>query len=331
MDLIMTPQSRIFSSLIFMMVFLFASLGFAQKKSFQQYLDLAEKAYAQEDYPKAIENLFLAYSVEKNPRLLFNVAKSYQKLGECDKAIVYFRAFRRQPSAGVDLRAQAKTEIGKSASCQTIKPLSGRFFIKSDPKGAKVTLDGIEMGFTPLETAGHKASTHELVLELEGYESVSTSFEALAGNDQLINKKLNLKTEGDFVEEPDLVTEKEDSNLLPYIIAGSVSALGLGVLGFGTFTDLVTIPDLKEARIEVQAEVEKGGPADVGDVQELTDDIDASISTAIVSYVIGGTLLAGGVGYFAYILATDSANTDGLVIAPAISTQGFGIHFSKTF
>lgn len=246
MESSMTHQSKIITYLLTAVLCLSATNLFAETKSFQEYLNIAKEAYDKKDYEEAIRNLLLANSVENNARLLFNIAKSYQKLDACDKAIVYFMAFRRQSTAGAELRAQALTEIKNSRTCQTVKPLAGRFFIKSEPSGAMVKLDGVDLGITPLEVAGYKAGTHDIVFSLNGYQETARSFETLAGNDQLISQQLDaVNSEG---EEITLYPDESDSNLVPIIIGGSVTTIGLGVLGYAIYTDTVTIVDLKKER-----------------------------------------------------------------------------------
>ncbi len=328
----MTRQSKVISLLIATMVCLFSTNLFAETKSFQDYLDTAKEAYDKKDYEEAIRNLLLANSVENNARLLFNVAKSYQKLDQCDKAIVYFMSFRRQPTAGADLRQQALKEIKKSRSCQTIKPLAGRFFFKTSPSGAAVQMDGIDLGVTPLEVAGFKSGPHEVTFTLEGHKTASRSFETLAGNDQLVSQELVIEPTVDItntvvdpeenLEEPE---EAPNDDLIPLIIAGSVTTLGVGILGYAVYTDTVTIVDLKEERDALKA-------PDSAESKALTEDISDSITVSLTSYIVGGTLVAGGVGYLVYILATGSdAAEDEIVVAPTFSEHGYGLNFSSNF
>ncbi len=308
----------------------FSTQLFAQSEGFQDYLDAAKTAYDKEDYEEAIRNLLLANSVENNARLLFNIAKSYQKLEYCDKAIVYFMAFRREPTAGAELRAQALAEIKKSRSCQNVKPLAGRFFIKSDPIGARVSIDGGYVGVTPLEVAGYKSGSHNITFTLDGYNQSSRTVETLPGNDLLITEKLVSSSSGgvqdDVEPEQGDVEGEESASVVPMIIAGGLTAVGVGVLSYGIYTDVVTIVDLKDERSKLDLNtadgVEKSGT--------LTEDIDGAITTSLVSYIIGGTLLAGGVGYFAYSQFFDT-DENTVVISPVVNQEGYGLSFSSTF
>lgn len=58
-----------------------------------------------------------------------------------------------------------------TSSCQTIiRGSEEMIFINTSPEGAKVTIDGIESGITPLSIKLSRCSDHNIIFEKNGYK-----------------------------------------------------------------------------------------------------------------------------------------------------------------
>ncbi|MFW5966026.1 MAG: tetratricopeptide repeat protein [Persicimonas sp.] len=69
------------------------------------------EAYKAENYDEAIGLFEEAYEVEPVPNLLYNIAKSYEKKEEYDRAVEYYREFAISPDVDADARATAIERI----------------------------------------------------------------------------------------------------------------------------------------------------------------------------------------------------------------------------
>jgi len=73
------------------------------------------KAYAERKYRTAIEKFVEAYAIDHDPNLLFNIARSYEKLGELAAAIEKYQAFIAAPGADTEGRLKAKASLQELA------------------------------------------------------------------------------------------------------------------------------------------------------------------------------------------------------------------------
>jgi tetratricopeptide (TPR) repeat protein len=71
----------------------------------------ATAAYKAADYPKAIALLERACQIQKVANLLYNLARSYEKAGEGDKAIDYYQRYLDAPDAEPKLKTKAEARI----------------------------------------------------------------------------------------------------------------------------------------------------------------------------------------------------------------------------
>ena len=71
------------------------------------------RAYSGRNYRAAIEKFVEAYAIDHDPNLLFNIARSYEKLGEVDAAIEKYEAFIAAPGADTEGRLKAKASLAE--------------------------------------------------------------------------------------------------------------------------------------------------------------------------------------------------------------------------
>lgn len=312
------------TALIFALVgVLSASTLHAQELTFEEAIGQAKTAYDAGDFDKAVNLLITANRLQPDSRLLLNIARSYAKADDCVKAVAYFQAFMRAPDADQKLVKTVKRESDALKCTAYDANASGRVMINSVPPGANVSVDGKDIGKTPLETVSLAEGERTFTFVLEGYEPVARQM--TMGPEEDATLAVSLK-EVVVVVEPE-VEEVEEIKLPPppkdytqHYIAGGVAGVGVGLLVMGLVYDTVLIPDTDEERKTVE-----WGSARYN---ELTDQRSSQATMALVGYVGGGILFAGGAGYLTYLLLTDSDDEAATVhLMPAVGqdTVGFGL------
>lgn len=134
--------------------------------------------FKQHRYADAIREFNKAYRLDPNPVLVFNMARAFEELQQYESAIEYYRKYLEMSPKAPD-RATVEDSIRtleilqKQASAQVMVPLT----VTSTPDGAKVYVDGREIGVTPLKAdipAGHRF----LAVEAPGYARHSSELDA---------------------------------------------------------------------------------------------------------------------------------------------------------
>ena len=322
------------AALVCALVALYAPVVAAQSelegKSFDELIGQAKTAYEAENYPEAIKYLIAANRAQPNARLLLNIAKSYEKSGDCVKALVYFRAFVRDPEAEPALMDQANESLSKSASCSGWNDLmTGRLLITANQPGASATVDGQSVGTLPTEVAGLMEGDHTIVVTLDGYQPFEETLKLYPDKDAKVSATMREEVQEVVVDDPGptpTIPEKEPTPVVPYIIAGSVSAVGLGVFVGGLIVDLGIPGKFDDPREQTGISQEE--------FDELTEDRKSAASTAVILYVVGGVLVAGGATYGAITAATSGKKESSkpmMGFAPTVGANGFGFSFNGTF
>lgn len=136
--------------------------------------------FRQKKFADAIREFNKAYRLDPNPILVFNMARAFEELKQYDSAIEYYKKYLQMAPdapdrAKVEDSLRALEILQKEASAQAQVPLT----VTSKPDGAKVFVDGREVGTTPLKVdvpVGHRY----LAVEAVGYERHASEFDAAA-------------------------------------------------------------------------------------------------------------------------------------------------------
>lgn len=97
----------------------------AEQKEAGEYFERGESARGQGRYKEAIAAYMRAYALAPHPYALFNIALSYEKLGEWANAADYYERYLTADSDAVDadeVRAKIRDFRGRSASSTTTDP-----------------------------------------------------------------------------------------------------------------------------------------------------------------------------------------------------------------
>ncbi len=319
-------------TLVVAVICLFASNVSAQSElegmSFEELIGGAKTAYEAEKFDEAIKYLLAANRAQPNARLLLNVAKSYEKSNKCVKALVYFRAFVRDPEAELALADQARASLAAAPKCAGWTDLmSGRVILSASEPGASATIDGTAIGTLPTEVAGLMEGDHKLVITLEGHDPYEETLKLLPDKDVVVKATLKLTPELVVEEElpPPTPVDEDKPPIVQYAIAGGVGAVGLTLFTIGLITDL-GIPSKYDDPREVPG-------IQQSEFDDLTDRRSSAVTRALIFYVAGGVLVAGGAGYGAYVAATSSKKETAprLTLTPEFGRDGLGISISGKF
>ncbi len=312
--------------------FLFLGNLSAQEKTFGELVGEAKTAYDGGEYSKAVDLLLAANRLQPNSRLLLNVARSYDKAGDCKNSLGYYGAFQRS-DAEQSLKDTAQAEAD-AIQCDTFdETASGRTLFKSQPSGATVTMDGETLGVTPFEKVQIPTGIHTFVFSLEGKKDEEKKLQLTVGKDltieqRLVDQQVATTTEpddkqGDIQEQ---APPPEEKDYTQHYIAGGVAAAGVGLLVMGLVFDLAIIPSTDEDR---DATV-PGSP----EYDELTDKRSGQATVAIIGYVSGSILAVGGAAWLTYLILTDSGDDgedrdkaieDRIGIAPTFGEDSAGL------
>lgn len=122
-------------------------------------------AFKEGRYKDAIDLFLQANKLDPHPELILNVAQAHEKLGDVPDALRSYRDYLRL-SPDADERVAVEKSIVTLQQRLREKGLQ-QVAVLSDPAGARVFLDGIEIGSTPtaFETMPGK---HALILKAPG-------------------------------------------------------------------------------------------------------------------------------------------------------------------
>jgi tetratricopeptide (TPR) repeat protein len=131
------------------------------------------QAYREARYEQAIDLFRQAYELDPHPELVYNVGQAYEKLGDVSNALRSFREYLRQaPSASDKTSVEDRIKnLERRLSERGVQQVS----VYSAPSGARVVLDGKQVGKTPW-TGEIQPGRHTAVLKLAGYTDVTKEF-----------------------------------------------------------------------------------------------------------------------------------------------------------
>lgn len=125
-----------------------------------------ELYYERGRFPDAAREFEEAYRLSKKSELLFNMGKSYDGVGDYARALVSYRRWLAEVPNGSD-RGQVESRV------QAMEGLVGRLAIKPSVEGSSVTVDGAEVGPSPIARPIEvNPGAHKIVIAHEGYKTV---------------------------------------------------------------------------------------------------------------------------------------------------------------
>jgi hypothetical protein len=123
-------------------------LAHAQDKTeASRHFKLGVALYAEEKFDEALYEFQRAYELSPHPSVLYNIAATHRELSHYGDAIQYYERFLSEGKgvAKTDLLNRAKFEL------QELRGRIGSVVVDVAPAGVAVTVDGREVGTTPLD------------------------------------------------------------------------------------------------------------------------------------------------------------------------------------
>ena len=269
-------QRLVFALLIGLLGLCYTSLGWAQESATSvneerafEYYEEAIEAYKNNDKDKAISFMEQAFELDPNGVLAYNIAKTYDDLGEWSAATEWFQKAldfedlneREKQKVKTALERIARTEAEMLELVDELLPTEARLSIEANIR-AQVSINGFLVGNTPYSTVfepGH----YQLLVEAEGFESFSQDVTLEAGDSLRV------------------VASLEPDNLLPWVyLTGGIGLVGIGLGVAGDVLAFQAYDDAAASRLN---------PTRLSDKKNLGENMRIM---AITGYAVGGVALA---------------------------------------
>lgn len=142
---------------------------------YQARIQAGRKAYAAGDYEGAIAEFKAAFDIKASTGALYNIAKSYEKMGRYEEAIDYYQQYLDLEPNAPD-RADIEETIKRLR--RSIRARYQELSVSSDPPGADIYLDDRNTGLQGQTNYRFKVTPgpHTLYIDLNGYEPVKREF-----------------------------------------------------------------------------------------------------------------------------------------------------------
>jgi hypothetical protein len=146
----------------------------------------ARAHYAARRYDDAVEEFFLEQSLAPNPRIVFNIALCFERLGRREDAYMFYAEYLASSDADAERRTQVEGALARLA------PAIARVRIESDPAGAEIYVDERahgSYGTTPRVLA-LAPGAHRVWLERDGHRAVELEVTAVRGEERTVEGTL---------------------------------------------------------------------------------------------------------------------------------------------
>lgn len=312
----MTGMPRKIASTLLLAAILAAAPALADNVSDAQVkFKAGATAYREARYKDAIDLFLQANKLDPHPELVFNVGQAYEKLGDVPSALRAYREYLRlAPTA--DDRATVEKSIQTLQQRLREKGVQ-QVSVLSDPGGARVFLDGAEIGSTPttfetrpghhvivLKAPGRPDTTKEVVLPEDRALDVDVTLPPLTGSAPVPTASASASGSaaiGPVATASATVESKAPPAGIAAVQPWTWGAFGVGLIGFGAAVGL------EAARAGAESAA-KSDPTQIG----FKSSYDTMLSNQLAARVMAGVgaagVLAGGVLLFLDLRAKPEAS-----------------------
>jgi tetratricopeptide (TPR) repeat protein len=152
----------------------------------QGLLSEGTAAYGRGDYATALDKFTAAYEIFPSPKLWFNIGQANRDLGRPVEAAAAFDRYLR--NAG-DAPAETLAEARRSAA--ELKTKLGQIQVTCATDDAEVTIDGKQVGSTPLgEMVWTTPGRHQVAVQHPGFSPAIEDVVVVAGTASTVNVEL---------------------------------------------------------------------------------------------------------------------------------------------
>jgi hypothetical protein len=233
----------------------------AQKKEADRHFKSGVALYKEAKYSEALAEFERAYEIAPHPLVLYNIATCHRELSQYGLAVKYYQRFI---SEGKDKVPAARIKEAQTELDAVLARIARVTIRIEGGEGAKVILDGNELGTMPLDAPLIvPPGEHRLVVRAEGKQDAERSVRVASGDE--IEVTLTL------VEKPAPIVEQRVvvDTLSPSLAAPVQKRFGVG-LAFGT--NLMNVG-------------ETGAPS-VGGSFAVTSRVEIGIDAVVVAFAV---------------------------------------------
>jgi tetratricopeptide (TPR) repeat protein len=149
----------------------------------QALLSEGTSAYGRGEYATALEKFTAAYKIFPSPKLWFNIGQANRDLGRPVEAIAAFDKFL---SDAGDAPPETLAEARRSAA--ELKTKLGQIQVTCATDGAEITVDGKQVGHTPLDDmVWTTPGSHQVAVQHAGFAPAIEDVSVDAGKSTLVN------------------------------------------------------------------------------------------------------------------------------------------------
>lgn len=161
----------------------------AQEEEGRRLFQEGVEAYQRENLEEALGRFEASYAVRPVPNVLYNIAMTLRALERPPEAV---NTFRRYIEVNEEhLAPEEVAELDRMIS--ELRPLFGDIVIEVSREGARVVVDGEEIGRSPLSRpVAVSPGEHIISTRLEGYDPVERSLLAEAGRSVTVSLTLSV-------------------------------------------------------------------------------------------------------------------------------------------
>lgn len=200
----------------------------ARKAEARARLDAGNQLLREQRYEGALAEYEAAYRAYPSPKIRLNIAEAHSQLGNWAEAFQNYEAFLGETDASSDLHAAARTRK------EELEAKIAFIDVQSPVEGARVRVDGEDLGETPLEPIPVNPGRHTVVAEKDGYQRFETAEVFTSGERKTIALALvPIQVRPTTVTTVETPAPKDDSSVLEkwwfWAIVGGVVVVGAGV------------------------------------------------------------------------------------------------------
>ena len=137
------------------------------------------------EFAKALDRYSDAYDLDPKPALLYNRGRALQALARFPEALDQLERFESEAPADLKARVPALREL-----IDSVKASVATLSVKANVDGARVLIDGKDVGATPLSRVRVNAGESEVELLADGYEPQKKTVALKGGAEQTVELSL---------------------------------------------------------------------------------------------------------------------------------------------
>jgi tetratricopeptide (TPR) repeat protein len=301
------------------------------QKHYEKAVEYGKKG----DYKKAIEEFLFAFDYYKSASILFNVAKTYEKIGDLENAIIHYRRY-------LELKPDAEDRDLVTSKIQDFKKKLSEHKTEISfitvPEKAKIFIDCVtpECMYVAPASKWLGFGEHTVRIEAQEYIAKELKLNVLKGKEQTISVELNRIKQEPVVKAPVKVPEKkpepqkkpETAPVVEKKTEGwSMKTWGYISLGTGgAFTVLgVTMYFLGMSELNDANSKYRDQPDKKDAYNSAYDSAMIKRTVGFVGLGLGVAGLAAGTALILLDSGNSGANQASLNAVPVFSPNGFGV------